>query len=565
MVQFLRETLAEMELTFVDHHPDAPPMPPNNTNSSIPCLPFTPRSERYLKTILPILQEDFEAKINKYLHSLPRIPIDRRDSRRFLLPEPGIGAWIPHLFMDNHVRKYAEDTLATVHNIVSFVDRNLMVHSFGDEKSGGPMLCGWSNFNWGPALVAQHRLAEVKLVTVTMPMWCFAPKDMADFVNMRNFDNPATLSRESAVPTAVKLWARLQDFCYLHDAHYFIVSTYEQWVFGTFSPQYSTAYVSQPMQYDAKSPNVIEAIMCWIHSAYGHSEGFPITKVYSEDNSKPLDAPTAGRKMKRKADADNDAAGATRVWRTTTKPPSSKRRMFTKVPWLESNDRPTMGPYRDQEPADTSRPQGPGFVADNMHFSYITGIHRSAFQHQHQHQQPIPAAQMGAGPSTPLPDNSHIVNVQVPTVAPQPMQPHAGPSNLMSQHYAHLNGIATPLQGPPQAGPSNLAAHHYADATPRAQHLSLPGVDGAAGPFDFQFTPDFSMFLKDASLAYNPHNNGTIDPALIQTAPGPVLQTDEHSDVQWQQLFNGFTVGGESNPILPDLPHSIPTPTSISA
>lgn len=140
-------------------------------------------------------------------------------------------AWPPNMQMDDHFRKFSDDILGCVYSILHFIDRSTELHGFGLEKSA-TMHCGWSNNNWGTCNPIQHRLTDVKVVTVTMPAWCFAPKDMADFVNMRNvrclscslrvlvltgvraaqFVNPADLSRDmSNVPTAVKLWARVRD------------------------------------------------------------------------------------------------------------------------------------------------------------------------------------------------------------------------------------------------------------------------------------------------------------------------------------------------------------------
>ncbi|KZW03311.1 hypothetical protein EXIGLDRAFT_759178 [Exidia glandulosa HHB12029] len=278
--RLLQDLLAEMVLPEVVHHHNAPKMPPDeHTGSIMPCLPFVPRSHRFLETIHPIAHDEFKQALNNYLASLPELAISGREARRFMLPEPGLMAWPHHMKMDDHFRKFSDDVLGCVYSIMNYVDRGVDLHDFGAEK-GGAMHCGWTNNNWGLCNPVLHRLTDVKVVTVTMPAWCFAPKDMADFVNMKTFMNPATLMHDSpTVPTAVKLWARLHDFCYLHDAHYFIVSTYEQWAFGAFSDQYSTGFVSSPMNYSASIPTVFEAAMFWMHSAHGHPSGYKVKPV----------------------------------------------------------------------------------------------------------------------------------------------------------------------------------------------------------------------------------------------------------------------------------------------
>jgi len=60
------------------------------------------------------------------------------------------------------------------------------------------------------------------------------------------------------------------------DIQHFVVTTYEQWVWGVLSDHFSTAWVSQPMSYDHHNPNVVQSMVYWIQSSFEHEGGFEV-------------------------------------------------------------------------------------------------------------------------------------------------------------------------------------------------------------------------------------------------------------------------------------------------
>ncbi|KAH7096200.1 hypothetical protein BKA62DRAFT_676067 [Auriculariales sp. MPI-PUGE-AT-0066] len=74
-------------------------------------------------------------------------------------------------------------------------------------------------------------------------------------------------------------WAKLYDAAERRGARYFVVSTYNQWLFGCFSEGYSTAWVSAPIVCDSTGPNVVDVLMFWFASACGLPGGYVCQEV----------------------------------------------------------------------------------------------------------------------------------------------------------------------------------------------------------------------------------------------------------------------------------------------
>ncbi|KAH7100320.1 hypothetical protein BKA62DRAFT_706662 [Auriculariales sp. MPI-PUGE-AT-0066] len=286
----LRDAVSGVALHPVAHHARAPAMPAPNETSKMPCLPFTPRTNRFLREIVQIPSDEFTEAIDKYLTTLPNIAVSGDQLSHFMLPKPGTMGYPKAIGMfDNGVQRWTDSVLGLAQNVLETIDTSLDQHGFGPDR-GGNMACGWGNQNWGAGDFATHKISEVKVVTVTMPPWCFAPQDMIEFSQARPFVNPACFTEDDrvAVASADKLWARLHDFCNGHNSHYFIVSTYEEWVFGCFTKHWSTGFVGPILSHDSQNPTAFEAILCWLHSAHGHPSGFEIPKVRARASSASL-------------------------------------------------------------------------------------------------------------------------------------------------------------------------------------------------------------------------------------------------------------------------------------
>lgn len=274
----LLDVLGELVLHPVNRHVHAPPVD-DKTNSKTPCIPFLPQSTRFLRDIVALDKEHFTALVNNYIAAWPPIDLSKQQESYFVIPHPKNIQFPPNFRADMDYFIYITAVLNATNGTLEFINDSATARNLGTADLEGKLLCGWPHTMWGIAHPRAPCLVKVEVVIVTMPAWCFTPKDMADFTSMGSYTNPASPLDETKMPTAAKLWARLHDFCYGHDSHYFIVATYEQWAFGCFSSFWGTGYVAPPMNFDAKAPTVIQAAMYWLDSAREHPQGYQIPET----------------------------------------------------------------------------------------------------------------------------------------------------------------------------------------------------------------------------------------------------------------------------------------------
>ncbi|KIO18586.1 hypothetical protein M407DRAFT_157538, partial [Tulasnella calospora MUT 4182] len=63
------------------------------------------------------------------------------------------------------------------------------------------------------------------------------------------------------------IWAQIYDYCVTQGNFFFILTTYDYWVFGVFSADYSAAKVTDPLPFDLSEPNILECLVYWTQSA----------------------------------------------------------------------------------------------------------------------------------------------------------------------------------------------------------------------------------------------------------------------------------------------------------
>ncbi|KII84086.1 hypothetical protein PLICRDRAFT_368606 [Plicaturopsis crispa FD-325 SS-3] len=62
-------------------------------------------------------------------------------------------------------------------------------------------------------------------------------------------------------------WAAIHDRCYNSDSRYFILTNYNMWILGSFSPNLSVVYQTPLMCCDQKDPTMMQCLALWIAMA----------------------------------------------------------------------------------------------------------------------------------------------------------------------------------------------------------------------------------------------------------------------------------------------------------
>ncbi|KAG8918178.1 hypothetical protein FRC01_002018 [Tulasnella sp. 417] len=95
---------------------------------------------------------------------------------------------------------------------------------------------------------------------------------------------------------AQRVLAQVYDYCREQKHHFFIITTYEYWMFGVFLQDYTVAAVTKPVPYDHKGPTIIQCITYWLQSSLFLPGSFEIPEDSMVLNSPvPIDRYTTER------------------------------------------------------------------------------------------------------------------------------------------------------------------------------------------------------------------------------------------------------------------------------
>ncbi|KDQ09266.1 hypothetical protein BOTBODRAFT_37184 [Botryobasidium botryosum FD-172 SS1] len=124
------------------------------------------------------------------------------------------------------------------------------------------------------------------------PPWVYAWLDLVEFTSIREYPieiSPEQRMNDEGLDKYQKLWCQIFDYVVAQGTHYFILSTYQGWVFGCFSEMYTAAWVTPPKRHDTRGPTIIQCLLYWIQSSMSAEGGFVIPEAPA-DAELPWDA-----------------------------------------------------------------------------------------------------------------------------------------------------------------------------------------------------------------------------------------------------------------------------------
>ncbi|KAH9896575.1 hypothetical protein C8Q73DRAFT_788923 [Cubamyces lactineus] len=125
----------------------------------------------------------------------------------------------------------------------------------------------WTLHTFGPQ-APPTGLTRPGIVVVSIPPWKLGLGNLHEFSCRRMF-LPGELDREYPSNTVwsndTKLWAMVYDSCRVSGYRWFVVTTYQYWVFGTFSLDWSGAEATPPVPFDrTRGMSIVEMLTFWI-------------------------------------------------------------------------------------------------------------------------------------------------------------------------------------------------------------------------------------------------------------------------------------------------------------
>ncbi|KAF8163279.1 hypothetical protein B0H34DRAFT_694779 [Crassisporium funariophilum] len=195
-------------------------------------------------------------------------------------------------------------------NVIPWMDLALVTatkvlhHSHPSTRDWAFVLCEgdredlaiFRHFVWCPPIYQQRGFRGTRvglLVVAIQPHWVLTDKDLEKFVNCKSFP-PFSMpgyAFPSVLEGPIRVWAKMWDTCVNAKAQYFVLSTYNQWVFGGFSEGYRTGFVSPIYKNDATSPTIIEYLSFWVATSMKLNNTYGLPKV-GDEVPNPYESPS---------------------------------------------------------------------------------------------------------------------------------------------------------------------------------------------------------------------------------------------------------------------------------
>ncbi|KAG9042601.1 hypothetical protein FS837_010659 [Tulasnella sp. UAMH 9824] len=146
---------------------------------------------------------------------------------------------------------------------------------------------------------------EKKLLVEVKCPWTLPLKDMKQILEFHNGlpnlseleaaddggESPSSFKASSSEKgkkigynAAQKVLAQVYDYGQEQKHHFFIITTYEHWMFGVFSVDYTSAAVTDPLPYDHEGPTILQCIKYWLQSCLFLPGSFEVPEVSAVPN-----------------------------------------------------------------------------------------------------------------------------------------------------------------------------------------------------------------------------------------------------------------------------------------
>ncbi|KAH8117411.1 hypothetical protein DFH11DRAFT_1574857 [Phellopilus nigrolimitatus] len=314
----IQHYIAQASLPKLRLAPCTPRMPPENHKSHRNCLSIRPERYRGLRQMHSIKRAHIDRLTNEFIQKhIPSVAlavddIDPETGERPCVPCEGYNIQdfgpLPLRHIDELRVSWLENLiLRTVQRVLQMIpeyqstkhfsftcndpmrdnDHKLFRYFMWERSSDAP----GSSDGWDK---------PVKLIIAYQPPWILAPRDFEQFVATRSlppFDERRGTDQEPYT-SAQKVWGKLWDICKQNDCPSFVLTNYNQWVFGGFSartweygftsgikhthptePKETPTPQKSKVKRKAEPPVILEYLIYWIISSMNRPDRFTLPPV----------------------------------------------------------------------------------------------------------------------------------------------------------------------------------------------------------------------------------------------------------------------------------------------
>ncbi|KAG8892230.1 hypothetical protein FRB99_002860, partial [Tulasnella sp. 403] len=236
---------------------------------------------RNLRDITKIPTELFTSLVKKY--SEERLPTsletqaagescDDPDKTAEFLSLPCPGFCVPEarekrkqVENESHIHNMVETDLETVSRILHVCNsdtRDWLFETPGGKGNGTRRSdIVWVQKNSG------IRVDSRMVIEVKKP-WVLTETEAFQFSSLERLPNEAeVVQRMQDYNSVEQMWAQVYDYCYNRNNWFFVLTSYDYWIFGVFSLDWGTAFITDPFPYDSTEPTILECLLYWTESA----------------------------------------------------------------------------------------------------------------------------------------------------------------------------------------------------------------------------------------------------------------------------------------------------------
>ncbi|KAJ7268216.1 hypothetical protein B0H12DRAFT_97107 [Mycena haematopus] len=147
------------------------------------------------------------------------------------------------------------------------------------------------------------------LVIAFQPPWILSEQDILEFSECREFPSfSPTDGNVTALEAKERLWCKIWDTCVTSETRWFVLTSYNHWVFGAFSEcfipgvflslhpltfflDWTIGFVSDVYTFDAHDPSILELLIFWVACAMRLPRRIELPKIREPLTSGPPRVP----------------------------------------------------------------------------------------------------------------------------------------------------------------------------------------------------------------------------------------------------------------------------------
>lgn len=294
----------------------APPMPPVEHKAHLNHLHVQP--EPYRKRLAALIScrdvPQYDQQVKALTARLPTTPLnvpnlDERTGAAFTIPVRGLQLNIPDAFLprpttfdDMTPWFYAYPFPTLIRSMQVSFPASAAHWSITPSPYQDPDRRIWKTYVWRKMpppsdletyyRFPQNSAPECSMIICVQPPWIISEADIESFKRTTEF--PTFIEQENGnrpYKSAHRIWAKLWDLCAQAKCRFWVWTTYNRWIFGSFSKSFRAGHIFAIKPFNAHYPTIMQTLVFHTAKSMGLADGLYIPEYFdsTDDSDDPPD------------------------------------------------------------------------------------------------------------------------------------------------------------------------------------------------------------------------------------------------------------------------------------